>query len=141
MKGGPSANLNLKILFWNVNGRMRFLNDNNILSWIQKFNIIFITETHMTKGQVFDIPGFKPFHNPSSTIFDKKSRGGISCFVTIPIYTQIQHLDCSFDSHIVVTFKDGSKIFGSYIPPTDSPYFNPSIISCIPLFFQPFYLE
>ena len=66
MKPDASAIINLKILFWNVNGRCRFLNDPIVHKWVSDFNVMFISETHLTKGQKFVIEGYIPFHNSFS---------------------------------------------------------------------------
>ena len=59
MTGSSVNNTAFNICFWNINGRWTFLKDDNIIKWIKQFNIIFLTETHFTKGQIFDIPGYK----------------------------------------------------------------------------------
>ena len=74
--------LHPRILFWNINGRARLLRSDFINNWlISNCDILFLSETHFTKGQQFDIENFYAKHNPFSTVDDKYPRGGISCFV------------------------------------------------------------
>lgn len=85
---------------------------------------MFISETHFTKGQKFDIPGYKSFHNSFSSISDKKSRWGISCFISNSYIQYVLDVNCHNNNHILVTFKGQHRLFGSYIPPSDSIYYS-----------------
>ena len=129
--------LKLKSLFWNINGRWRFLKDNQIVKWINNFEIIFISETNFTKGQIFEIPGYKVFHNSFSTVSDSFPRWGISCFIKQSIVQHIDQVNTDHENHIVITFKGGHKLFGSYIPPSDSIYFSDEYLYGIPNFLTP----
>ena len=129
--------LKLKSLFWNINGRWRFLKDNVIVKWINNFEIIFISETNFTKGQMFEIPGYKVFHNSFSSVSDMFPRWGISCFIKQSIVQHIDQVNTDHDNHIVITFKGGHKLFGSYIPPSDSIYFSDEYLYGIPNFLSP----
>ena len=82
----------------------------------KKFNIIFLTETHFTKGQVFNIPDYKSYHNPISEVNEGKPRWGVSCFISQDILQYVTDVDRSFDNHIVILLKGGHRIFGSYMP-------------------------
>ena len=125
MKNGPNElKLELKVLFWNINGRVTFLRDTNILAWLNNFNLIFLSETHFTEGQIFDIHGYNTYHNTNSIVSDAKPRGGLSCFIKNNIHSHVKTVNVSFDYHIVVDFKNSYRIFSSYIPPIDSIYYN-----------------
>ena len=81
---------------------MRDFKGENILHWITQFEVTFLTEMHFTKGQKFSIPGYKSYHNPFSTVFDKKCRWGISCLISFNILEHVIDINCNFE-HLVVT--------------------------------------
>ena len=135
--GSNECNVVFKVLFWNINGRWRFLNDENIVRWIEQFNIIYLSETHFTKGQVFNISNYKAYHNPISDVNDGKPRWGVSCFISHELLQYVIEVDRSFDNHILVLLKGGHRIFGSYIPPVDSLYYSEEYYHTIPCFLSP----
>ena len=122
-------------LFWNINGRVRFLHDSNILAWLNNFDIIFLSETHINKGQNFLLPGYNFYHN-SNKESHSVNYGGISCFIKYAVLPDISSVNCNFNNHIIVDFKNNFRLFGSYIHPFDSMYFNPETMHQIPLSFK-----
>ena len=104
---------------------------------MKQFNIIFLTETHFTKGQIFDILGYKSYHNPFSDVTDRKSRWGISCFISNDLLQYVVNVDRTFENHVVVALKNGHRIFGSYIPPSDSIYYKDEYFFALPGFLSP----
>ena len=117
---------------------MHLLNSKFIQNWLRvNFDIIFISETHLTKGQVFEIDGFSARHNAYSTVDDVKTRGGVSCFVVPNYLRHIMSFDMDIPDNIVLTFKNGDIIFGTYIAPTDSPYFDVTDFSKVANMFVP----
>ena len=114
-----------------------FFKDDNIVRWITQFDIIFLTETHFTKGQTFDLSNYKSYHNPISTVNDRKARWGISCFISNKTMQYVLNVDRTFDNHILVTLKEGHRIFGSYIPPSDSIYYKDEYFYAVPTFLSP----
>ena len=111
--------------FWNINGRTHFLNTDYVTKWLQtNFDILFVTETHFIKGTCFSVPNFTSFHNPLCDYNDRKPHGGITCFINSSILHLIEHVDKSIPETIVVEFVGGHRVFGNYIVPVDSPYFE-----------------
>ena len=117
---------------------MHLLRSDFINDWLTvNFDIIFISETHLTKGQIFELKNFGAVHNPYSTVDDIKPRGGISCFIKTNFSKHVKRSDISVPENIIVTFKNGDVIFGSYVPPSDSPYHNITDISAVANMFVP----
>ena len=85
-----------RVCFWNINGRTHLLRSDFIVNWmIKNFDIVFISETHLTKGQKFEIKDFKAVHNPYSSVDDLKARGGVSCFIEVSYMKHIACVDTS----------------------------------------------
>ena len=118
---------NARLCFYNINGRTYFLLSDHILSWIQtNFDIVFITETHFTKGTCFSLPDFTEYHNPLSDDNDSKPHGGVSCFIRTSVLKFVKKVCKDVSEMIIVELIGGHKIFGCYIVPRDSPYSNES---------------
>ena len=110
----------------------------HILAWLQtNFDIVFITETHLTKGTRFSIPDFNQYHNPLSDHNDRKPHGGVSCFIKNSMLPHIKKVYKNIQEMIVVEFAGGHKIFGCYIVPRDSPYSNEGDFAKIANMFSP----
>ena len=101
------------------------------------FDIVFITETHLTKGTRFSIPDFTPYHNPLSDHNDKKPHGGVSCFIKTSVLQFVKKVHTNTKEFIVVEMVGGHKIFGCYIVPRDSPYADEGDFAKISNVFSP----
>ena len=109
------------VLFWNINGRITFLTSNFLWDWLQKnFDIIFIPETHLCKNQKFILDNFKVYHNAYSDTNARKPRGGVSCLISTHFLQFIEEIIVEIPEIILIKFKGGDIIFGTYIPPVDS---------------------
>ena len=107
-------------------GRMNFINTDYPYEWLKNnFDVLFISETHLTKGQQYKLNDFKDYHNSYSDHDAKKPRGGISCFIKNHLLQYVDEVLKDSDDNITIIWKGGSSIFGSYIPPDNSPYFDP----------------
>ena len=102
---------------------MHLLRSDFINNWLAvNFDVVFISETHLTKGQLYELKNFAAVHNPYSTVDDVKPRGGISCFIQVNFLKHVKRTDITVSENIIVNLKNGDVLFGSYVPPSDSPY-------------------
>ena len=124
--------------YWNINGRTYFIKSDSLYKWLKtNFNVIFITETHFTKGVKFTLQDYSGFHNPFSEPDDHHPRGGISCFIKNELMAMVKNVNKKVSGNLVVEFVGGHKIFGSYITPIDSPYCDEPGFSTISNVFSP----
>ena len=131
--GNDDFKIKLKILYWNINGFTEMIKTEEVSNWLYKnCDICFLSETHMTMGQKFDVNNFKCVNHPFSDVFSKKPRGGLICMVKFEIVQYITKINCDTPDHIVVDFHGGHKIFSSYIPPSDSLYYDDTCFTGIP---------
>ena len=86
---------------------------------------------------MFNISNYKAYHNSISDVNDGKPRWGVSCFISQEILPYVLNVDRSFDNHILIILKGGHRIFGSYIPPLDSLYYDEEYYHAIPCFLSP----
>ena len=120
-------------MFWNINGFTELLKSAEVSAWLyNNCDICFVTETHMTKGQKLDVKNFKCFDNPFSEVFVQRPRGGITCLIRTDCMQFVLKVDRSVPDNIFVRMVGGHTIFGTYIPPVDSPYYNDVCFTSIP---------
>ena len=50
---------------------------------------------------------------------------------------QVVNVNCTFDNHIIITLKEGHRLFASYIPPSDSIHYKDEYFFDIPALFSP----
>ena len=96
-----------------------------------------MSETHLTKGQKFELNGFKAYHHPFSDAHCRHPCGGVSAFIHNSIEAYIENVETIHANHIVLTMKGNHRIFGSYIPPSESIYFSEECLWDIPFIFTP----
>ena len=139
MKGGVEAiHKNLHVCFWNINGRKFLIQSEKIQHWLCKnFDIIFLSETHLVKGEKYKLISYNDYHNSFSTHTDTKPRGGVSCFIKNSFMEFVKEVDRSSSDHIIVRLINGTILFSSYVAPVDSPYFDPMDFSYIANAFVP----
>ena len=117
---------------------MQFLKTDFIHDWLlSNFDICFITETHMTKGEVYNIESFQSFHNSYSQPSCDHPRGGISCFIQMKIMKNISKVDIEVENFIILTLKGNHTLFGAYITPSDSLYFDETLFAELGNVFSP----
>ena len=129
---------NLNVCFWNINGRKHLIKSQNIQTWLDKnFDIVFLSETHLFKGERYKLNSFTEFHNSYSVQDDRKARGGISCFIKSSFLPFVSEVQKDLTGHILIHLTNGNKVFGSYIAPLDSPYCDPTEFSHVANAFVP----
>ena len=68
---------------------------------------------------------------------DVKARGGVSCIIAREYLCLVKSIMTDIPENIVINFKNGDAVFGSYISPLDSHYFNVTDFSNIANMFLP----
>ena len=129
--------MSIRVLFWNVNGFTEMMKSAEVTGWLDKnFDICFVSETHMTKGQSFKIQNFKCFNHPYSDVLGSKPRGGMLCMIKESCLQHVNKVDRDTPETIILTLHGGHKIFGLYIPPSDSLYYDDTLFTNISNIFQ-----
>ena len=80
---------------------------------------------------------FTSFHNPLCDYTDRKPHGGISCFIRTSILHLIDNVNKKVSETIIIHFVGGHCIFGNYVVPADSPYFQEDAFSAVANRFYP----
>ena len=119
LKPGSSINtVFLKVLYWNIlKGDRDFLKDDYFFSWLRQFNLVFISETHSTKEQKFDLEGYKSYHNSFLEVNSRKPCSGVGVFIQSSIQDYVLNVDHSnYTNHVIVTLSV-KGVWGVVQPP------------------------
>ena len=135
-KKDDDFSISVRVLFWNVNGFTDLIKSAEVSAWLYKnFDVCFVSETHMRKGQSFKVDNFKCSNHPSTDALGSKARGGIMCMIKTEFVQHVIDVKLDTTETIIVTFRGGHKIFGTYIPPVSSVYYEETSFTCIPNIF------
>ena len=113
----------LKLCSWNICGLRDKLQDPVILKFILDFDIVWLLETK--KYFKLNVPGFQVYQNVSRY---GAHRGGVVMLVRAGLVEKIQKVDMSSEGQIWIflSWQPILKLGGVYIPPEDSPYYQPT---------------
>ena len=94
------------------------------LSFINAYDIIYLCETHCSKGMKIMVDGYKAYDNPCQVSKIEKPRGGAILYVKKNISKHIVDANVKVNDTIVLHMNNHTVLCGIYIPPRDSPYFS-----------------
>ena len=129
MNGRQNAeSTSLKFCAWNICGLKDKLQDKNILDFILGFDIVWLLETK--KYFNVQVPGFVVYQNVSKEGYH---RGGIMMLVKYTILDCIVQVDTNTEGQIWIVLEQCGtmKVGGVYIPPEDSPYYDPALYGAL----------
>ena len=114
----------LKICSWNIAGLKDKLQDQCILEFVMKFDLVFILESKTYFN--LNVPGFEVYTNVSSS---GQNRGGVVMLLKSHLSSDVLNVNADDEGQIWLTMSwwPTVKIGGVYIPPHDSPYYGPEL--------------
>ncbi len=106
-------------MFWNVNNLKNKLESDSLLSWLNDFDVIFLSEV---KRRVVEVPGFEVFEANN----EKYSRGGLVMLMKPYLASDLRYVDKSVNEQLWFELKSVPDVIfgGVYIPPSDSIYYK-----------------
>ena len=122
------VNRQIKICSWNICGAKDKLNNSQILKFLYEYDIIWILESKLVKTTC--IPGFAVYHNVSRR---GAHRGGVMLLVKHEFLKYIVRVNLDLESQIWLELScyPNTNFGGIYVPPEDSPYYDPAIMANI----------
>ena len=111
----------LNILTWNINGAKTKLEKFNVMSWINKYDIISLNE--IKTELCVSLPGYVGYRKTNT---QNSHRGGTIVFVKNCLSRFVKSVDVTVDDQVWLRLECVPTIlFGfCYVPPSDSPYFS-----------------
>ena len=116
--------VSLKCVSWNIAGKFNYFRSTIMQNFIEKFDIICLTETHAVQAGSIQFPKFKRYEFPDTNCNYEHPRGGICLLVKIEKFKIIKSIILLMTDFIEITFTNGLKLNNLYIPPVDSVYYN-----------------
>ena len=118
----------LKIVSWNVNGARTKLEKSTVYNFLYQFDMIGLNE--VKTDLPVSLPGYVSYKSIAS---GGTHRGGTVLLLRRSLQSGVISVDTGMEGQVWVRLSYAPDIlFGFvYIPPSDSPYFNPVLISAI----------
>ena len=128
----------ISIAYWNINGLMHKMDDDDFVNSVNRFNICFISETWSNTTVL--IENKIVLAKYAQKIKGRKGRfsGGISAIIDESLRKGVTRVDIKCDYGIwlrlnkqIFGFEDDIFLCGIYIPPKDSPYWPKDVYNCL----------
>ena len=121
----------LRCVSWNIAGKYKLLQLQQLQQYLENFDIICFTETHRTQKGDVDFKNFKVYEFPDSQCNQEYPRGGACLLVKHQVKKFVKHVKLLMTDFIEIVFTNGSKLINLYIPPTDSVYYDEQYIELL----------
>jgi len=117
----------LSIGSWNIHGINNKLDNNLTMKWLLNYDLVFLNEIKTSLS--FAVPGYKVFVSDNSN----PHRGGTALLIRNNLADSITWMDNATDGQIWLKLSMLPEILigGCYVPPSDSPYYDISMLANI----------
>ena len=112
------------VLSWNIEGKHYILKNDDIKKYLNKYDILFIHETHCTREMDLEIENYTAIQNQCKISSVDKPRGGCVMFIKNNMMKYVESYDKNFNDAIIVYLSTNIVICGVYVPPDNSKYFE-----------------
>ena len=127
----------IKICSWNLNGIKKKFSNDNILSFLNNFNLLCISETHF--GVRSKCPDGFTLIARSKKIESKAPRGGVAIFRNNSSYFDVDLLYDGFQDCVVCRVRNTEIVLVAfYIPPSTSIYYDERYFEALDLIYNMF---
>ena len=120
--------VSLKCASWNIAGKFSYLNSTIAQSFIERFDVFCLTETHTVQTGSVQFKNFKRFEYPDTDCNPEYPRGGICLLVKKDLLKMIESVKFLMTDFIEINFTNGLKLSNLYVPPIDSVYYDEQYI-------------
>ena len=115
----------MSIGFWNINNVRNKLENEFVLEWLHRHDLVVLSETKTAK--LAHIPGFIPILAKT----ENSSRGGVALLVRSYLSSDVYNVDKSVNDQLwfSLTSVPGVRFCGAYITPSTSTYYSEADIA------------
>ena len=115
----------VSLLSININGNLSIIENASCVAYINDFDIVALSE--LKSSYVFSVPGYTVLRS-----CDRGLRGGVGVLVKHKLMSSVFDVQLLSDQvWFRLSFMSDVKFCACYVPPADSPYFNPTSFSDI----------
>ena len=126
-----------KVLTWHINGVKNKFLEEEVQTFLKKFDIVLINETHFNER--IKVPEGFIFEGRSWKIESKSPRGGVVLYRNTECEAQITILCDSMRDCVVFEIKNSDMVIAAqYIPPSNSVYYNDVYMENVKLLHEKF---
>ena len=121
----------LSCVSWNIAGKYDLFKSNILQTFIQKYDVICLTETHSIRRGLLKFRNFKAHEYPDVDCNYEHPRGGICLLIKQDKLQYVKSVKLLMTDFIETTFTNNFKLINLYIPPVDSVYYDEQYIQLL----------
>ena len=121
----------LSCVSWNIAGKYELFKSNILQTFIQKYDVICLTETHSIRRGLLKFKNFKAHEYPDVNCNYEHPRGGICLLIKQDKLHYVKSVKLLMTDFIETTFTNNFKLVSLYIPPVDSVYYDEQYIQLL----------
>ena len=125
------GNVSLQCVSWNIAGKYELFSLKQLQLYIERYDIICLTETHATQSGSVNFPNYKVFEFPDYNCNHEYPRGGICLLVKHEIKNYIKSVSLLMTDFVEIVFTNDLRLINLYIPPVDSAYYDEQYIELL----------
>ena len=123
-----SGSFNIKCASWNIDGKYQLFKLPALQTFIERFDVLFLTETHMISTCTVN---FKSYEYPDTSCNYEYPRGGTCVLIKKEFQKFIKNVKLVMTDVVEVVFTNKACLINLYIPPLDSPYYNEQYVEIL----------
>ena len=125
------GSVSLKCASWNIAGKLELFKLVALQTFLDKFDVICLTETHAIKTGTVQFPKFKPYEYPDTNCNYEYPRGGTCVLIKQEKRKFIKSVKKLMTDFVEIIFTNDLHLINLYIPPLDSPYYDEQYVELL----------
>ena len=121
----------MKCASWNIAGKYQLFKLHALQAFIERFDVLFLTETHMIATGTVNFTNFKTYEYPDTSCNYEYPRGGTCVLIKKDNRKLIKNVKLVMTDVVEVVFTNKTCLLNLYIPPLDSPYYNEQYVEIL----------
>ena len=127
------GNVPLQCMSWNIAGKYGLFGLKQLQLFIDRYDIVCFTETHVIQKGSVNFPSFKLYEYPDLACNFEYPRGGVCLLVKKEIEKYVKSVSLLMTDFIQIVFTNDLRLINLYIPLIDSVYYDERTIHPTPL--------
>ncbi len=126
-----SGSYSVKCASWNIAGKFGLFKLAELQSFIERYDVLVLTETHTIKKGTVQFSNFKCYEYPDTSCNFEYPRGGTCVLIKKENRKIIKNVNYVMTDVVEVVFTNNTHLINFYIPPLDSPYYNEQYVEIL----------
>ena len=121
----------VKCASWNIAGKFGLFKLPEIQEFIERYDILCLTETHSIETGTVQFSNFKCYEYPDTSCNYQYPRGGTCILIKKENRKIIKNVNYVMTDVIEIVLANNTRLINLYIPPLDSPYYNEQYVEIL----------